>query len=64
MISQEKFNEIARGMDEVNMKMAEEIERNAPMCHFRKMMLEQTDSVDGFYISYWECSVCGHTKEC
>ncbi|MCP4392655.1 MAG: hypothetical protein GY804_00010 [Alphaproteobacteria bacterium] len=35
---------------------------NAPMCHFRKMYLEQSDSIDGYYEEWWECSVCGHTS--
>jgi len=65
-LSKEKeteFNKIAEGMDEVNMKMAAEVEANAPLCHFRKMHLEQSDTVDGYYTEWWECSVCGHTKD-
>jgi len=43
--------------------MVAEIERAAPICHFRKMVLEQSDSIDGYYEEWWECSVCGHTKD-
>lgn len=61
-MNQEEFNKIAAGMDEVNNKMAEEIEEEAPVCHFRKMFLDMSDSIDGYYEEWWECSVCGHTK--
>jgi len=54
---------IMDGMEEVNRKMAEEIEAKAPTCHFRKMFLDQSDSTDGYYETWWECSVCGHTKK-
>ena len=62
MINQSEFNKIAHGMDEVNNEMAKKIEAAAPVCHFKKMHLEQSDSVDGHYDEWWECSVCGHTK--
>ena len=55
--------EIMDGMEKVNRKMVKEIEDNAPVCHFKKMNLEQSDSVDGYYTEWWECSVCGHTKD-
>jgi len=60
---QKKFNEICDGMEEVNNIMAVKIELAAPMCHMRKMYLEQSDSIDGYYSEWWECSVCGHTKD-
>lgn len=62
MLTQEQFNEVCGGMEKVNRLMAEQIEKAAPMCHFRKMHLEQSDSIDGYYEEWWECSVCGHTK--
>ena len=62
-LEQQKFNELAAGMDEVNMKMAEEIHKSAPYCHMRKMSLAMSDSVDEYYTQWWECSVCGHTKD-
>ncbi len=61
-MDQSKFNEIMDGMEEVNRSMVKKIEATAPVCHFRKMMLEAGDSVDGFCDEWWECSVCGHTK--
>ncbi len=57
------FFSIMNGMEEVNRKMVKDIEKSAPVCHFRKMVLEQSDSIDGYYESWWECSVCGHTKD-
>lgn len=55
--------EIFKGMDIINRKMAEQIEKDAPICHMKKMILENSDSVDGYYTSWWECSICGHTKD-
>ena len=54
--------DVFAGMEMVNRKMANTIKDNAPTCHMRKMMLEESDSVDGHYDQWWECSVCGHTK--
>lgn len=62
-LSDDEFFKIMDGMEEVNRKMAETIESNAPKCHFRPMNWEQSDSVDGFYTEWWECTVCGHTKQ-
>jgi hypothetical protein len=53
---------IMDGMNQVNMKMAGNIAATAPMCHMRKMFLDTSDSTDGYYETWWECSVCGHTK--
>jgi hypothetical protein len=61
-INQEQFNEICEGMDSVNDEMVRKIEASAPKCHFMKMKLEQSDSVDGYYSEWWECSICGHIK--
>lgn len=61
-MNQAKFNKIMDGMEEVNRKMVESMNKAAPKCHFRPMYLEQSDSVDGCYEEWWECSVCGHTK--
>jgi len=60
-VTQEDFNEICDGMEQVNREMERQISKAAPVYHFRKMSLEQSDSVDGFYEEWWECSVCGHT---
>jgi len=62
MKTQDQINEIMAGMDKVNLEMARTIEADAPICHFRKMEFTQSDSVDGYYAEWWECSVCGHTK--
>ena len=61
-MNQAEFFSIMEGMEQVNRKMGEDIEKAAPMCHFRKMSLEQSDSIEGCCESWWECSVCGHTK--
>lgn len=57
-MSEEDMFAIMRGMDEVNNRMAKEIEAKAPMCHMRKMSYESGDGE-----SWWECGVCGHTKD-
>ncbi len=62
-MTDEKMFEIMDGMEEVNRKMADEIYAKAPTCHFRKMNLEVADALGGGETSWWECSVCGHTKE-
>jgi hypothetical protein len=54
--------EIHRAMDKIKDEMAKKIEISAPICHFRKMIFEESDSVDGYYTNWWECSVCGHVK--
>ena len=53
---------IMDGMEEVNREMDKRIYDAAPVCHFRKMTLEQEDSTMGGAPQWWECSVCGHTK--
>lgn len=63
MISQEEYNKLMDGMEEVNRKMEDRIIATAPKCHFKPMVLEQSDSVDGYYEQWWECSACGHTKD-
>lgn len=62
-LTEEQFFEIRDGMEEVNRAMVQEIEEKAPICHFRKMDLERSDSVDGYYTEWWECSVCGHIRD-
>lgn len=39
--------------------------RRAPKCHFKTMHLVygETPSGCGMPDRWWECSVCGHTKE-
>ena len=61
--NQSELFAIMDGMNEVNCKMAEDIEKAAPMCHFKPMNVEGSDSIDGYYTNWWECSVCGHTKD-
>lgn len=53
---------IMDGMEEANREMEAAIDAAAPMCHFRQMFLDMSDSTDGYYEQWWECSVCGHTK--
>lgn len=62
MTDEEMFT-IMDGMEDVNRQMGEEIVANAPRCHMRSMFLDSSDSTDGYYETWWECSVCGHTKE-
>ncbi len=61
--TQEEFNKICAGMDKVNHQMYLEEQRVAPICHFRSMFKDMSDSTDGYYEEWWECSVCGHTKD-
>ena len=61
-LEQKEFNKIMDGMEQVNRKMAEQISASAPMCHFRKMFLDEGDLFDGYSEMWWECAVCGHIK--
>ena len=51
-----------QGMEEVYAKECERLDAMAPVCHFRKMTYETADNGNGGTESWWECSVCGHTK--
>lgn len=55
--------EIFDGMEEVNRKMVEEMEKNAPRCHMKPMIIDSCDNSYGGETQWWECSVCGHTKD-
>ena len=55
--------EIFDGMEKINKAMHEKMMEKAPICHFRKMFYDQSDTTDGYYDEWWECSVCGHTKD-
>ena len=33
-----------------------------PVCHFKKMEFMQSDNIEGVYVAWWECKVCGHVK--
>jgi len=61
-MDQKEFNKIMSGMEEVNRKMVDDIYKNAPMCHFRKMNIEEADTSHELCKQWWECSVCGHTE--
>lgn len=61
-VDEKECFEIIRGMDDVYLSMAKKREKTAPTCHFRKMIFEESDSTEGYCESWWECSVCGHTK--
>lgn len=55
---QDEVNEIMAGMDRATDEWLKHIAAIAPRCHFRPMMLEGWGDE-----SWWECSVCGHTKD-
>jgi len=63
MHTQEEFNSAADGLEKAYLEMMLKMERAAPMCHFRKMFPNESDSVDGYADTWWECSVCGHTQD-
>ena len=62
MLSKEEIA-VFDGMEQVNRDMEKKISESAPMCHFRHMFLDEADVTDGYSEQWWECSVCGHTKE-
>lgn len=62
MTTQQDFNRAADGLEIANRAMEDRIIAAAPICHFRKMFRDQSDSTDGYYEQWWECSICGHTK--
>lgn len=47
-----------KGLDDSYVEMERRISEVAPTCHFRKMFLDECEGE-----SWWECSVCGHTKD-
>ncbi len=51
------------GMNQANIEMMEKLEKMAPRCHMKPMFLEEADVSDYHSEQWWECSVCGHTKE-
>lgn len=55
--------DIFQGHEQATIEEYEKIADKAPMCHFRKMFLDESDSTDGYIDKWWECSVCGHTKD-
>jgi hypothetical protein len=62
-MEQSEINKIMDGMEEANREMVEKQIKFAPKCHFRPMFRDMSDSTDGYYEEWWECSVCGHTKD-
>jgi hypothetical protein len=60
-VSDEEMFAIMDGMEEVNRQMVTEMEASAPRCHMRPMFMDSYRSGDEEE-SWWECSVCGHTK--
>lgn len=46
------------GLNQSYIDMEKRLNEDAPKCHFRPMYLDECDGV-----SWWECSVCGHTKD-
>ena len=58
------YSEIMAGMEEVYRAEEKRLSEIAPRCHNRPMMLTDDDLDDGFKSQeWWECSVCGHTKD-
>lgn len=53
-----EINDIMAGMDRAMDEWVRSVERKAPRCHFRPMMLEGWSDEQ-----WWECSHCGHTKD-
>ena len=50
-------------MNYVEKEMMDELDAMTPLCHMKKMRLESADDLNGGETSWWECAVCGHTKE-
>lgn len=55
--------EAFEGLNESYKEMELRIAKTAPKCHFRPMILERGDGEMGYHNTWWECSVCGHTKD-
>lgn len=49
-------------IEESYRKMEDNIYLKAPICHFQKMHFEVADTLGGGETSWWECPICGHTK--
>ncbi len=60
---QSEVNEIMTGMEQVYVNEVARLAAIAPRCHFRPMILDSADASDYRTEYWWECAVCGHTKE-
>lgn len=49
------------GLNQSYIEMEEQQDKVAPRCHFRPMSLESGDGENSVN-TWWECSICGHTK--
>lgn len=49
------------GLNQSYIEMDQKLSKIAPKCHFRPMNLEHGDG-EYYCETWWECSVCGHTK--
>ena len=49
------------GLNQSFIEMVEQQNKVAPRCHFLPMSLESGDGENSVN-SWWECSVCSHTK--
>lgn len=58
----QKEIEAFEGLEESYREMEKNINQAAPKCHFRPMTLEHGDGPE-YVDAWWECSVCGHTKD-
>lgn len=57
MVTQDEFNQVMSDYDKQLIEDDKARWRNAPKCHFRPMEIVRDDEE-----TYWECSVCEHTK--
>jgi hypothetical protein len=50
------------GLEESYRKAEVELNKIAPLCHMKKMFYSQDDAYP-IPNHFWECSICGHTKD-
>jgi len=61
MQTQGEVNEIMAGMDKALANEEKDIQKIAPRCHLKPMVLRDFNEGDN-WDNWWECSICGYTK--
>lgn len=61
MTQEEEFAAF-QGLNDSYVEMHKQLEKIAPRCHFRPMLFQQGEMIEGYCEEWWECSVCGHIK--
>lgn len=56
--TQDEVNNILSEYEKVLIEEDRKRWENAPICHMKRMSMDESDEE-----RWWECTICGHTKE-